>query len=90
MTGIQSSINYSRNKYFDFLPQINIKSFFINPTDKTEIKNIILCLDPLKFIGPSSIPTKIIEATEIDVSTQFTEFFILSFSGGGFPQILKN
>ena len=44
-TGIKPSIKYSRNKFFDFLPQININSFFINPTDKTEIKNIILSLD---------------------------------------------
>ena len=57
--GIKSSLKYSRNKFFDFLPQININSFFINPTDKTEIKNIILSLDPLKSIGPNSIPTKI-------------------------------
>ena len=34
-TGIKSAIKYSRNKLFDFLPQININSFFINPTDKT-------------------------------------------------------
>ena len=56
--GIKSSMKYSRNKFFDFLPQININSFFIKPTDKTEIKNIILSLDPLKSIGPNSIPKK--------------------------------
>ena len=55
VTGIKSSIKYSRNKVFDFLPQININSFFINPTDKTEIKNIILSLDPLKSIGPNRV-----------------------------------
>ena len=43
-TGIKSSIKYSRNRFFDFLPQIKINSFFINPTDKTEIRNIILSL----------------------------------------------
>ena len=37
-TGIKSCMKYSRNKFFDFLPQIKINSFFINPTDKTEIK----------------------------------------------------
>ena len=42
--GIKSSIKYSRNKLFDFLPQININSLFINPTDETEIKNIICLL----------------------------------------------
>ena len=57
--GVKSSIKYSRNKFFDFLPQIDINSFFINP-DKTEIKNIILSLNPLKSIGPNSIPTKLL------------------------------
>ena len=56
--GIKSSIKYSRKKFCDLLPQININSFFINPTDKTEIKNIILSLDPLRSIGPNSIQQK--------------------------------
>ena len=50
VTGIQSSIKYSRNKFFDFLPQIDIidiNSVSINPTDNIEIKTIILSLDSL-------------------------------------------
>ena len=88
-TGIKSSIKYSRNKFFDFLPQININSFFINPTDKTEIKNIILSLDPLRAIGPNSIPIKILKLLRNDISTQFAELFNLSFSEGVFLSILK-
>ena len=30
-TGAKSSIKYSRNKFFDFLLQIDINLFFINP-----------------------------------------------------------
>ena len=88
-TGITSSINYSRNKFFDFLPQININSFFINPTDKTEIKNIILSLDSLRSIGLNSIPTEILKLLSNGISTQFAELFNLSFSEGVFPSILK-
>ena len=88
-TGIKSSMKYSRNKFFDFLPQININSFFIKPTDKTEIKNIILSLDPLKSIGPNSIPTKILKLLSNHISTQFAELFNLSFSEGVFLSILK-
>ena len=44
VTGIQSSIKHSRNKLFDFLPQTDIKSFLINPTDKLEIENIFCLL----------------------------------------------
>ena len=34
---IQSTIKFSRNKFKDFLPDIDINSFFINPVDKIEI-----------------------------------------------------
>ena len=88
-TGIQSSIKHSRNEFFDFLPQIDIKSFFINPTDKTEIKNIILSLGPLKSIGPNSISTKILKLLSNDISTQFAELFNFSFSEDVFPSMLK-
>ena len=88
-TGIQSSIKESKKKFFDFLPQIDINSFFINPTDKTEIKNITLSLDPLKSIDPNSVPTKILKLLSNDLSTQQTELFNLSFSKGVFPSILK-
>ena len=88
-TGIKSSVKYSRINFFDFLCQININSFFINPTDKTETKNIILSLDPLKSIGPNIIPIKILKLLNNDISTQFAELFKLSFSEGVFPSILK-
>ena len=89
LTKLNSSVKYSRNKFFDFLPQININFFFINPTDKTEIKNIILSFDPLKSIGPNSIPIKILKLLSNDISTRFTELFNLSFSEGVFSSICK-
>ena len=88
-TGIKSPIKYSKSKFFDFLLEIDINSFFINPTDKTEIKNIILSLDTLRSIGSNSIQTKIIKLLSNDISTQFAELFNLSFSEGVFPSILK-
>ena len=66
-TGIKSSIKYSRIKFFDFLPQININSFFVNPTDETEIKSFILPLDPLKSVGPDSTLTKILKLLSINL-----------------------
>ena len=85
-TGIQSSLKHSR--FIDFLSQIDINSFFINPTDKTEIKNITLPLDPLNSIGPNSIPTKILKQLSNNILTQFAEFHI-SFSEGAFPSVLE-
>ena len=88
-TDIQSSIRYSKNNFHDFLPPININSFFLNPTDEIEVKNIILSLNPSKAIGPNSIPTKILKLLINDVSSQLTEFFNLSYSRRVFPLILK-
>ena len=88
-TDIQSSIRYSKNNFHDFLHPININSFFLNPTDEIEVKNIILSLNPSKAIGPNSIPTKILKLLINDVSSQSTALFNLSFSRGFFPLILK-
>ena len=87
---IQSTIKFSKNKFHDFLPDIDIDSFFLKPVDKVEIKNSILCLNPLKAVGPNSIPTKILKLFSNDISSQFTELFSLSFSLGVFPSILKS
>ena len=60
-SSIQSTINFSRNKFHNFLPSVEIKYFFIKPVDKIEIKNIILSLNTLKAFGPSSILTKTLQ-----------------------------
>ena len=88
-TSIELSIKYSRNKLLAFLPQIDINSFFINQSDKTEIKNNILSLDPLNSISPNSIATKILKLLGNDISTQFPELFNVSFSECVFPSLLK-
>ena len=86
-TCIKSSIKYSRNKlFFDFLLQIDKNSFSANPTDKAEIKNIILSLDHLKSVSPNSISTKILKLLRNDISTQFAELF----NHSSFEGVLKH
>ena len=53
---IQSSSKYSAKEFHDFLSPLNIKSFFLSPTDKNEIISIISALDSQKVSGPNSIP----------------------------------
>ena len=60
-TDIQSSIRYSKNNFHDFLPLININSFFLNPTNEIKVRTIIMMLNLSKAIGPNSIPTKILK-----------------------------
>ena len=62
-----------------FSPTININSFYFNPSDELEVKNIILSLNPSKAINPISIPIKILKLLINDLSSQLTELFNLSF-----------
>ena len=66
-TDIQSPIRYSKNNVHNFLPYLNINSFFLNLTDEIKVKNIILSLNPSKTTGPNSIPTKILNLLINDV-----------------------
>ena len=88
-TDIQSPIRYSKNNVHNFLPHLNINSFFLNLTDEIEVKNIILSLNPSKTTRPNSIPTKILNLLINDVWSQLTDIFNLPFSCGVFPLIRK-
>ena len=77
------------NIFLTFLRIDLIFSFFISPTDKSEIENIIPSLDSNKSVGPNSIPNKILKLLKNDISSQLPEIFNISFSSGVFPSILK-
>ena len=61
----KESIKYSHKHFSNFLKNRSDDSFFLSPTDKYEIINIISSLDPNKSTGPNSIPTKIIQIFDI-------------------------
>ena len=84
---IQSSIRFSKKKY-DYLLPLNIESFFITPTDSTEVSNIS-SLNQDKSDGPNSIPIKIMKLLNKDISDQLALLFNQSFSSRIFPSILK-
>ena len=83
------SSDFSRKKYYDYLPPLNIESFFLTPTDSTEVSNIIFSLNQNKGDGPNSIPIKILKLLNKDISDQLAILFRQSFSSGMFPSILK-
>ena len=86
---IQSSIRFSKKKYYDYLPPLNIELFFLTSTDSTEVSNIIFSLNQSKSDGPNSIPIKILKLLNKDISDQLAIFFNQSFSSVIFPSILK-
>ena len=85
---IQSSIRFSKNKYFDYFMHLIVGSFFVTPTDSTEVSNII-SLNQDKSDGPNSIPIKIQKLLNKDISDQLLIFFNQYFSPGIFSSILK-
>ena len=83
------NVSFSHKHFSDFLKNRSSISFFISPSDKTEIENVISSLDSNKSVGPNSIPTKILRLIKNDISSQLSEIFNISFSSGVFPSILK-
>ena len=78
---IQSSIRFSKKKY-DYLPHLNIDSFFLTPTDSTEVSKVIFSLNRNESDGPNSIPIKILKLLNKYISDQLAIFFNQSFSSG--------
>ena len=88
-TKTRLNISFSHKHFSDFLKNRSNISFFVSPTDKTEIEKVISSLDSNKSVGPNSIPTKILKLLKNDIFSQLSEIFNISFSSGVFPSILK-
>ena len=73
-TKTKLSISFSHKHFSDFLKNRFNISFLVSPTDKTEIEDVISSLDSNK---------------SVDISSQQSEMFKISFSSGVFPSILK-
>ena len=77
------------NIFSGFLKNRSIISFFVSPTDKTEIENVIFSLDSNEPVGPNSIPTKILKLLQNDISSQLSEIFNIFLCSVVFPSIIK-
>ena len=73
-----------------FLMKVVVQCFFfLQPTDKEEIANIILSLNSDKASDPISIPYRILFLLKNKISKQLVDLFNLSFMTGAFPSVLK-
>ena len=81
---IQWSTRFSKKKYYDYLPPLNIESFFITPTDSTEVSNTISSLNQDKSDEPNCIPIKILKLLNKGISDQLAILFNQSFCSGIF------
>ena len=64
-------------------------SLFLSPTDRDEIRKIILSLDKKKSTGPCSIPTHILKDNANILAQPLSTLINQSFAQGLFPDILK-
>ena len=85
----KESIKYSDKHFSNFLKNRSDDSFFLNPTEKYEIINIISSPGSNKSTEPNSIPTKILKLLENDISTLLSGIFNFPFLTGVFPSVLK-
>ena len=83
------NISFSRKHFSDFLKNRSDISFFVSPTDKTEIENVISSLDSNNFVERYSIPTKILKILKTYISSQLSDIFNISFSSSVFPSVIK-
>ena len=84
----KENIHPSHIHFSDFLKTTQ-NPFFLSPTNKSEIQNIISSLESNKSVGPNSIPSKILNLLKDDISSQLADKFSISFSTGVFPTITK-
>ena len=73
----------------DYLTNRIGNSFFLKPTNPSEIEAIILSLKNSKSVGPYSIPVKLLKILVKPVSNSFSEIVNASFGTGVYPTELK-
>ena len=69
VTKTKLNISFSHKHFSDFLKNRSNISFFVSPTDKTEIEDVISSLDSNKSVGPNSIPIKILKLLKKNISS---------------------
>ena len=77
-TKTKLNISYSHKHFSDFLKNRPNISFFVSPTDKAEIEDVISSLDSNKSVEPNSIPTKILKLLKGCVCYIFASLFFKS------------
>ena len=86
---LQSKIYQKDLNYKEYLTQENDYSFFIKPTDKEEIINIINNININKAIGPHSIPSDILHSIKNYIADPLSKIINLSFVKGIYIDNLK-
>ena len=86
---LQSKIFHSSHDYKKYLKNGNCSSFFINPTNKDEVIDIINTFEINKSTGPHSIPNNILHLINQIIAEPLSLIINLSFETGIYIESLK-
>jgi len=86
---LRSRIYNNDQNFKSYLGNKIEKSFFIFPTTKEEILDIINELDCMKATGPHSIPTDVFKIVKLIISESLSDIINTSFTTGIFIQSLQ-
>ena len=76
-------------KPYSPLGQTADETVFLSPTTPAEVESLINFIKSNKAIGPSSIPTKILQQFKTKLSEPLSDMTNLSFNKGIFPDFLE-
>ena len=86
---LQDKIYHHGKDFTEYLKNSNTNTFFINPTDKIEVINIINNLSINKATGPHSIPADILHLIKLSVPQPLADITNLSFEKGIYMENLN-
>ena len=73
----------------DYLSNPNKNSFYLSPTRKEDIEDIISTIRINNTCGPNNIPTRILKDFKKELSKPLSDVINISFSSGIFPNSMK-
>ena len=88
-SNIDKDIPRTKKCPFDYLGNRSSASFFVSPTDRNEVKNIISQLQTGKSVGPNSIPINLLKMLSPVIVSPLVILINKSFSTRIFPAKLK-
>ena len=86
---IDKAIGPSNKNPHDYLCNPNENSFYLSPTFKEDIEDIISTARTDKACGPNNIPTRILKDFKKELSKSLSDVINSSFSSGIFPNSMK-
>ena len=86
---IDKTIGPSNKTSHDYLCKPNENSFYLGPTSKEDIEDIISTIRTDRACEPNSIPRRILKDFKKEPSEPFNEVINISFSSGIFPNSKK-